>query len=101
MSETGRRAASASFVVLVSPVSPEGDGDFRCRLGLTVSRRVGGAVARNRIKRQVREWFRWEGRRTIVAADIVVIARRGAATLSARAVKEELRVLLRSALERQ
>jgi RNase P protein component len=60
-----------------------------------------GAVARNRIKRQVREWFRWEGRRTIVAADIVVIARRGAATLSARAVKEELRVLLRSALERQ
>lgn len=97
MSKTGGRAASDAFVVLVGPGR---DAESRCRLGLTVSRRVGGAVARNRIKRQVREWFRRKGRRTLEATDIVVIARRGAVGLSGPAVSEELEELLRAALER-
>jgi ribonuclease P protein component len=97
VSQTGRRAASDAFVVLVSP----GEGEESlCRLGLTVSRRVGGAVTRNRIKRQVREWFRWEGRRVARAMDVVVIARRGAAKLSAPALRSELDGLLHAALER-
>ena len=36
----------------------EKDGDRLPRLGITVTRRVGKAVRRNRIKRLVREWFR-------------------------------------------
>jgi len=59
------------------------------RLGLTVSRRVGGAVVRNRVKRRVREWFRTGAvRRTPV--DLVVIARPGAAVLSYGELSREL-----------
>ena len=47
----------------------------RARLGITVTRKVGGAVRRNRIKRLVREWFR--GRQEeLKSCDLVVIARR-------------------------
>ena len=34
----------------------------RSRLGVTVSRRIGNAVVRNRVKRRVREFFRKEMR---------------------------------------
>jgi ribonuclease P protein component len=45
------------------------------RLGLTVSRRVGGAVARNRAKRLLREAFRHRPRASPVGFDIVVTAK--------------------------
>ena len=48
------------------------------RLGLIVSRKVGNAVVRNRVKRSIREWFRTQGSGLTEHADIVVIARRGA-----------------------
>jgi ribonuclease P protein component len=49
------------------------------RLGLVISRKAAGsAVARNRIKRQVRESFRhWQGQ--LGSLDIVVIGRPGIA----------------------
>jgi ribonuclease P protein component len=51
-----------------------GDGG-RSRLGITVTRKVGGAVRRNRIKRLAREWFR--GRRSeFGSCDLVLIAKR-------------------------
>ena len=52
-----------------------GDGG-RTRLGITVTRKVGNAVRRNRIKRLVREWFRQRGD-GFGACDLVVIAKRG------------------------
>jgi ribonuclease P protein component len=45
------------------------------RLGLTVSRRVGGAVQRNRAKRLLRDAFR-RRRHTGVACDLVLVAKR-------------------------
>ncbi|MBF0155158.1 MAG: ribonuclease P protein component [Magnetococcales bacterium] len=49
----GRRKGNALFLLYVW-LCPEG----ATRLGLTVSRKVGNAVVRNRIKRTAREYFR-------------------------------------------
>ena len=45
------------------------------RLGVVASRRVGGAIRRNRAKRRLREVFRRNEPREAVAADVVLIAR--------------------------
>ena len=52
------------------------------RIGITASRKVGPAVARNRIKRGVREWFRRSRNDFEGDVDVVVIARRSATELS-------------------
>lgn len=99
VSRRGRRASSRHFVLLVAPSENEtafADG----RLGLTVSRRVGGAVVRNRVKRRAREWFRRSALPGGTALDWVVIARRGAGQLAAEATREELEALGRKAMTR-
>ncbi len=45
------------------------------RLGVSVSRKVGGAVDRNLVKRLLREAFAVEGLRLSVDQDVVVVAR--------------------------
>lgn len=50
----------------------------RCRLGITATRKCGGAVIRNRIKRVLRDIFRHQPERHDRSVDIVVNARPGA-----------------------
>ena len=50
----------------------------RSRLGLSVSRRVGCAVVRNRWKRLIREAFRLQRKELPLGLDLVVRPRRGA-----------------------
>jgi len=84
----GRRLATADFVVLVDARADERPA---CRrLGVTVSRRVGNAVVRNRIKRGIREWFRRNRDALDGPADYVVIARRRAAMLSPGGIGDAL-----------
>lgn len=63
------------------------------RLGLTVSRKVGGAVQRNRVKRLVREFFRVNYKRIGPGLNISVIAKRGSASLSYTEVCLQLQFL--------
>jgi ribonuclease P protein component len=70
------------------------------RLGITVSRRVGPAVVRSRVKRRIREWFRRQQTSVPGGKDVVVIARASAARTSpvdaARDLDAALRQLSRS-----
>ena len=72
-------------------------GTSHARLGLVVSRRVGNAVERNRVKRIVREWFRRERLEFSVAADFVVIARGAASGLTTPEAWSQLSTLARRA----
>ena len=73
-----------AYVFLVAEQRPAIVSDAP-RLGVTVSRRVGGSVARNRVKRRIREWFRRTSLDVPAGRDVLVIARPGAAELSAAA----------------
>lgn len=59
------------------------------RIGVTVSRKVGNSVNRNRIKRLIREFFR-NNRELFLSADYNIIARSGAVNLGFDGVCQEL-----------
>ena len=90
MNRTGSRTAGHHFVAQTAPpFDPAHPG-----LGLVVSRRVGNAVARNHVKRRVREWFRCNPGLVSDGRDLVVVARKGAAELDTAAVARELSALV-------
>lgn len=60
------------------------------RLGLTVSRKVGNAVCRNRLKRWLRELFRQHYLLFVKTADVSIIAKRHAGRLSHSQVNLEI-----------
>jgi ribonuclease P protein component len=76
----GRSTANRHLVLYTFP-NPSAE---RPRLGLSVSRKVGGAVERNKVKRLLREAFAREHGRLPAGTDAVVIARHGARELAER-----------------
>jgi ribonuclease P protein component len=83
----GARFQTRHFVVYAARL-PE---TRAVRLGTTVSRRLGNAVIRNRIKRRIRECFRLSLQSRLTAGTaVVVIGRAGAGALEMGSVMGEL-----------
>jgi len=95
----GRSHASRHLVVYAFPRT-EGD-ESDARLGVSVGRKVGGAVERNRMKRLLREAF-WSGAEDLREGhDFVIVARPAAGELARQggeqAIEAELREVLSAA----
>jgi len=82
----GRRQHGSLAVLYVSP-----NECGRARLGLTVSRKVGGAATRQKVKRRIREVFRrWSERKNLPPLDLLVHVKPAAATASFPRTREDL-----------
>ena len=77
LAKSGRRIQNENFIAVFAP----GRHD-RSRLGVTVTKKVGQAVKRNRIKRLVREFFRLNRQIISGAWDINIIAKNQIADIS-------------------
>ena len=87
------RSKGNRFLVLYAFPREEGDSEGP-RLGLSVGRRVGGAVERTRVKRVLREAFWEEARRLPEGSDYVVVARPESLGLTEREGAEGVRAAL-------
>ena len=85
LAASGKRIQNRCFIAVYSPGQTG-----RTRLGITVTKRVGSAVTRNRIKRYTRECFRLNRHVITGIWDINVIAKQEAATLSSEQVFSSL-----------
>jgi ribonuclease P protein component len=88
---SGRRIITPHFAFYVHRKDDRGK-----RLGISVSRRVGGAARRNRVKRLLREAFRLNKDSLPEGVDVVVIVRKAEGIRSLNDVTEEFKKVLGS-----
>ena len=85
----GRKIRQGVLLCIFLPGSEEGS-----RFGITVSRKVGNAVTRNRVKRWLREAIRHERDGLDGVWDVVFIAHPQAATAGATGIRSDVRAAL-------
>jgi ribonuclease P protein component len=85
LSRSGYKIHSENFVVISKP-----NDHAESRVGITVNGKVGNSVIRNRIKRQVREFFRRRRATLPDGVDFLVIARKSAVDLPSSELEIEL-----------
>ena len=88
LSRFGRKLQNECFIVFFKPGRLD-----RPRLGITVTRKVGKAAQRNRIKRRVREFFRLNRQHLNQNWDINIVAKSKAVDLSSEKVYSHLQDL--------
>lgn len=86
--KTGKKYWDTNFVIYVYRTQLN-----HTRLGITVSKKVGKSVQRNRVKRLIREVFRILRSELHPQYDIVVVGRSPACKLSASQAQESLHEL--------
>jgi len=89
LSESGRRIQNEHFIAIFSP-----NQLGRSRIGITVTKKVGPAVKRNRIKRLVREYFRLNRHDLAGNWDINIIAKRQIADFSSEKAFRSLKKII-------
>lgn len=94
LSRRGTRIDRECFLILYAP-----NGLGISRLGVTASKRVGGAVIRNRVKRLVREHFRQHKGLFSGSYDVNVIAKGGTSDLSSGRIKVALDAIVRDIIK--
>jgi ribonuclease P protein component len=82
---SGRRIHTPHFLIVVQPNALQ-----NTRLGITVTKKVGTAVQRNRVKRVVREVFRRNRQLFPASHDVVFIAKRGCTDIDYGSLLSEL-----------
>jgi len=84
----GRRVSSRSFILFIR----KNDNTFH-RLGIVVKKEAGPATFRNRMKRYVREFFRFHKHQIRGSCDIILMIKKGCSLNGYQDVEEELRRL--------
>jgi ribonuclease P protein component len=86
----GTKARTAHFWISSRP-----NGRLHRRLGITVGKKVGSAVVRNRLKRRIREFYRQNKELFPAGTDFVITAKEDAGRLDFRQVANELKGVFR------
>ena len=85
--DEGRKKRVERLCIIFS--IPNGLGNKK-RLGIIASKKIGNAVARNKVKRRIREVFRQIKHRMEPALDIVIISGKDMVTLPHRVIEKKL-----------
>jgi ribonuclease P protein component len=85
LNRLGEKHRTAHFTILLMQ-----NGRGNTRLGITVTKKTGNAVTRNRVKRLIREFFRLHKTLFPQGYDIVIAAKKDAGDLDFWKIKEEL-----------
>jgi len=87
--DAGRRAHGRYLTIIAAPASGAAS-----RLGIVASRKLGGAVVRNRAKRLIRQVFRTESE-PAVPSDLVVIPKASATKAKAAHIASDYHMTLK------
>jgi ribonuclease P protein component len=88
LNRSGKRLYTKHFTLIIKQ-----NGQGVTRLGVTVSKKTGNAVQRNRVKRLIREFFRLNKKQFPQGYDIVIVAKKDASYLDFWKIKAEVGIV--------